>query len=303
MPRTLLTIWFVSPWPMNPAPIIPTRMAVPWASWAASARSTMIMFPPCERLDLHPAFELGLDLIEPLPGLVLVGNVGDRQRPLQPEPRVVPREAAFARRGVELAHLVARLGSVLERLVAVAKPFRDVEAAVVVRRQLDGDVLEIRRALRPEVHDDVEDRSAGRPHEFRLRRGRVLEVHSPDGSAAVVEGDVRLRDDRLQPALLELLLAEDAGEEAAAVFPALDVDEESALQPGFREDHSTLWNFAVALESKSTTQPPGTRKSNRYSPRSTLNVLAHGNRVKSHCGAALLLENSRLSNCRCVSVN
>src|SRR5256885_17252305 len=101
MPRTLLTIWLVSPWPMNPAPIMPTRMALPCASWAASARSTMIMFPPAAVLDRHPSLELALDLVEPLPGLVLVGDLGDGQRPGETEPRIVPGEGPLGARRVE----------------------------------------------------------------------------------------------------------------------------------------------------------------------------------------------------------
>src|SRR3954453_9187442 len=107
MPGTLWTIWLVSPWPMNPAPIMPTRMGFPCSSRAFKALSTMIIAPS---LQPHPAFDFALDLVQVLPGRVLGGDHAHRQRPLQPEPRVEGREAAFAGRGVELAHLVAGLG-------------------------------------------------------------------------------------------------------------------------------------------------------------------------------------------------
>src|SRR4051794_31211875 len=186
MPRTLLTIWLVSPWPMNPAPIMPTRMALPCASWAASARSTMIMFPPvlmlrpagCARrgqspllrryLDRHLSLQLALDLVEALPGLVLVGDPGHRQRPGEPEPRIVPGEPPLRSGRVELAYLVARLGAVFERLVAVAETLGNVERAVDVGGQLDRDALQESRALRAEVDDDVEDRAARRAHKLRF---------------------------------------------------------------------------------------------------------------------------------------
>src|SRR4051812_41277297 len=256
MPRTLLTIWLVRPWPMKPAPTMPTRIALPCASWAASARSTMIMFPLLElrpagharrgqspllrryELDRHPALQLGLDLIEPRPGLVLVGDLADRQRPREAKPRIVPGETALGSRRVELAHLIAGLRPVFERLVPVPETLGDVERAMVVGAQLDGDVLEVGRALGPEVDDDVQDRPAGRADELRLRSGRVLEVHPPHRSLALVEGDVRLRDHRLEAVIGELALAERAGEEAAVVLAALDVDDEGAPEPGFGEDHA-----------------------------------------------------------------
>src|SRR6266568_2680798 len=116
IPGTLLTIWFVSPWPMKPAPTMPTRIGLPCAS---------------------PAFRAGR---------------------------------------VELAHLIARLGPILEDFITVREPFGDVQRAVVVGRELDRDVLEVRRALGTKVHDDVEDRPARRPHELRLGRRRQFEM-------------------------------------------------------------------------------------------------------------------------------
>ena len=104
-------------------------------------------------------------------------DLADRQRPLEPEPRVVEAQAALRLRRVELADLVARLGAVLEHLVAVREPLRHVERAMIVGGQLDRDVLEVRRALRTQVDDDVEDRPARAAHELRLRSRRELEVH------------------------------------------------------------------------------------------------------------------------------
>ena len=79
--------------------------------------------------------------------------------------------------GVELPDLVAGLGVVLEHLVAVGEALRHVERAMVVRGQLDLDVLEVGRALRPQVDDDVQDRAPGSPDQLGLGRRRILEVH------------------------------------------------------------------------------------------------------------------------------
>src|SRR5512140_2179379 len=101
MPGTLWTIWFVSPWPMKPAPIMPTRMGFPCSSRAFRALSTMIIAPPLQR---HSAFHFRLDLVEVLPGGILWRDHADRQRPLQLQPRVERREAALGGGRVELAH-------------------------------------------------------------------------------------------------------------------------------------------------------------------------------------------------------
>jgi hypothetical protein len=185
---------------------------------------------------------LGLDGGEQRPPRVLGRHFADRKGPGQPEPRVVVHQAAFDAGRVELAHLVARLGVVLEHLVAVRKPLRNVERPVVVGRKLDRDVLEIGGALGTQVDDDVEDRAARRPHQLGLGSGRILEVHAAQRAPVFVERDVGLRDQRFQPVVGELPLAERAGEEAAVVLATLDVDDEGALELGFGEDH---WVVAV----------------------------------------------------------
>ena len=101
---------------------------------------------------------------------------------------------------------------------------------MVVGAQLDGDVLEIGRALGSEVDDDVDDRAARAAHELRLLSGGELEVHSSKRSLALVEGDVRLRDQGLKPVIGELVLAEGSREKAAVVLPPLEVDDERAAQ-------------------------------------------------------------------------
>ena len=49
--------------------------------------------------------------------------------------------------------------------------------------------------------------------------------------------DVGLCDHRLEPVILELVLAERPGEEPAIVLPALEVDDERARELRLREDH------------------------------------------------------------------
>src|SRR5882724_4127582 len=64
----------------------------------------------------HPAVQFGRDLLKVPPGGVFFRNDGDRQRPLQGQPRVKRRESRLGAGRIELAGLVARLRSVFERL-------------------------------------------------------------------------------------------------------------------------------------------------------------------------------------------
>src|SRR5215213_711758 len=166
-PGTEWTTWFSRPRPMKPAPIMPTRMGLPAASRALRALSTMIMASPRD-LDAE-----GHLLAQPLlPGLqegsvpVLLRDHGDRQGPLEPKARVVVAQRPLVRWAVELADLVARLRPVGQDLVAMGEALGDEQRAMVVLGELDLDVLEPGRRLRPEVHDDVEDRPASAPHEL-----------------------------------------------------------------------------------------------------------------------------------------
>src|SRR5438094_2348400 len=258
MPGTLWTIWFVSPWPMNPAPIIPTRIGLPCSSLAFRALSTRIMMSSRS----HPLPQLALDLRQGFPGGVLGRDDGDREWPLQAQARIERGKPAFAAGRIGLAHLVARLGRVLEGLVAVREALGHVEGPVAVGAQLDRDVLQERRALGPQVHDDVEDRPAGGPDELRLRVRRILEVHAAQRALPLVERDVRLRDDGLEAVGGELLLTEGAREEAAVVLAPLHVDDEGALQPGLGEDHDLFPpGPRPARGTKGLTPPPAPRAS------------------------------------------
>ncbi len=74
---------------------------------------------------------------------------------------------------------------------------------------------------------------------FVSAAGGILEVHPAQRALAPVEREVRLGDDGLQPVLVELVLAERAGEEAAVVLSALEVDDERSRELGLLEDHCT----------------------------------------------------------------
>src|ERR1700682_1176855 len=246
MPGTLCVIWLVSPWPMHPAPIMPPRLVLPCSSLAFNAVSTMIIVPSRHHFALH----FCLDLRERLPRRVLGRDDCNLQRPDELEPGVEGRQAALRAGGVELAYLVAGLRPVLERLIAVREPLPHVEGPVVVGAQLHRDGCQEGRALRPQIHDDVEDGSPRGAHQLGLGVRRELEVHPPHGPLAFVEGDVALRDHRLETVLGELLLTEGAREEPPVVVAPLEIEDEGAFELRFREDHALLSAFGAAAGSE-----------------------------------------------------
>ena len=109
------------------------------------------------------------------------------------------REPALGVGRVELAHVVARLRRVHQRLVSVREPLRHVEGAAVLLVEAHRDMLEVGRTLGSQVDDDVENRTARAADDLRLRRRRELEMHPPERPSESVVRNVCLRDDRLQP--------------------------------------------------------------------------------------------------------
>src|SRR5882757_6634297 len=165
---TLFTIWFVRPCAMNPPPRIATLIGLPCSARASKALSTMIMnnTPGYVILNRHTAPELWLDVIQQLELLVLVRNHCDRQWPLKAEARIVVHEAALILRRIEPADLIARLRVVTQRLITVRKTVWYIESAPALLVQLDGNVLQVSRAFRTEIYDDVENRAACATHQF-----------------------------------------------------------------------------------------------------------------------------------------
>ena len=98
--------------------------------------------------------------LEVWPGLVAIIHDGIGQWPRNPECWIIPPRAAAAVRGEELGHLVKYLGVIGQGLEAVREPLWDVEHSSSVFAQLNGDMLEARWRLEPEIHDDVEDCAA-----------------------------------------------------------------------------------------------------------------------------------------------
>src|SRR5689334_7649341 len=116
---------------MKPAPIMPTGMGLPCFSLALSALSTMIMLCSPSSPQRHFLLQAIAPGLEQRRHPVLLRDHRERQGPLEPQRRIVPAQGALVGRAVELADLVAGLGLVLERLVAVGEALGHVEGSVV----------------------------------------------------------------------------------------------------------------------------------------------------------------------------
>jgi hypothetical protein len=62
-------------------------------------------------------------------------------------------------------------------------------------------------------------------------------MHAAQCAYFMVEGDIGLGNERLQPVSLKLVLAKGACEKPAAVLSAFEINDVGAFELGFREDH------------------------------------------------------------------
>ena len=162
---------------------------------------------------------------------------GDGKRPLQPQARIVVHQAAFRFRRVEFSDLIARFRFVAQDLVSVGKALGHVNRPAVVFAEFDGNVLQVGRAFRTQVHDDIEDGTARGAYEFRLGGRRKLKMHASQRSFLLAESNIGLGDDGLQPMRRKFMLTERAGEKAPRIPAPLDIDHERALELRLGKDH------------------------------------------------------------------
>jgi hypothetical protein len=117
------------------------------------------------------------------------------------------------------------------------KAFRHIEGTVIGLGQLDGDVVEVGRALRAQVDDDVQNRTTRAAHEFCLGCGWILKVHAAQCAFLVVKSDICLHNYGLEPVRLELLLTESPCKEASIIFFAINVNDICTFEFGFSKNH------------------------------------------------------------------
>ena len=106
----------------------------------------------------------------------------------------------------------------------------NVKRSLALGAELDGHVLQVGLALRPQIHDHIEDCAVHAPYELRFGGWRILEMHASERTALDARGHIRLCDVGLQSQFLEFLLAEDPREEAPIIRTAFSIDDEGAFE-------------------------------------------------------------------------
>src|SRR5262245_1261672 len=136
---------------------------------------------------------------------------------------------------MEFTDGVMHLRSIAEREIAVSEILRDVKRLAVVLGELHRDPLLVRSRLRPQIHDDVEDRTSHAPHDLDLLTRLPLPVQAAKRAPLVVVRDVGLRDACLEAVRRELALAERPREKTARVLQLVEIDFERAFELGLDE--------------------------------------------------------------------
>src|ERR1700758_3817756 len=112
-----------------------------------------------------------------------------------------------------------------------------VKCAAVFLVQLDGNILEVARAFRAQIYNDVEDRAACATHQLGLRCWGELEMQPPQRALLKVVGDICLRDKWLESMSGEFFLAERTRKEASCVFPSFKFNNIGTPELCFSELH------------------------------------------------------------------
>src|SRR5581483_3393123 len=128
------------PRPMYPAPISATRIGLPWRARSSSALSTITTGRLLDR-PLRPV---------EWPAPIRLGNHRDRERPRDPEGRVVVADSAGPFRRIELRCLITDLGVLREGLVPVGDTLRDVQQLVALRGEIDTEPPPVRDGIAAE---------------------------------------------------------------------------------------------------------------------------------------------------------
>src|ERR1700752_1508674 len=115
--------------------------------------------------------------------------------------------------------------------------FWNIDCAMIIFGQFNFNMLEVGRAFRAKVDNDVNDGAPCTTYCFCLRRWRKLKVHSPKRTFVMIEGYVSLGDRGLQSMRSKFLLAESSCEDPAIVASRLDLNDISTFQCGLGKNH------------------------------------------------------------------
>ncbi len=105
---------------------------------------------------------------------VFFGDEGIADRPLDADRGIVPQDAAFLLRTVEITALVEELNSLGQRQVSVCKSGRNEQLILLFRGKIHARPLsEVWRA-HPDVHGDIQRLALNHAAQFGLRMGPLI---------------------------------------------------------------------------------------------------------------------------------
>src|SRR6476619_5076557 len=165
-------------------------------------------------------------------GAIPLGEHRIRDRPLNPDIGVVPRDPGLRRRVVGTGELVGDVGHVAQHAEAVGEAHRDIQLPVALVVELVPLPLPVGRRVASQIHGDVPDPPPQAADELRLS-GRGLKVQ-PAKDVARGAGVVVLDEVDLDAELAPGVVTESLDEEAALVSMNLRLDQRHAVEPSLK---------------------------------------------------------------------
>ena len=131
-------------------------------------------------------------------------RIGDG--PVDTDLRIVPEYPAVRLRGVRCVNLVLYMRIRCEGAESVRESGRNEEYREVFRTEFEAPPLQERCGIFSQINHDIQNASAGYPHQFRLGMGRLLEMEAAEDAGGGAAGVIVLNERGGNTRLVEPLL-------------------------------------------------------------------------------------------------
>lgn len=168
-------------------------------------------------------------------GLIAGGALGDRQRPIDVEPRIDCVEGTFGGRTIGGGVKIKQFAVSGKRLEAVGETLGDNQRPVILRAQTLGVPAQEGRRTAAQIDGDVEDLTLEATDELRLGVGRRLKVQSPDRAWLGGQGVVDLGNGSAAEKGSQRVTAEDALQVTALIADGVTLQQREPAQGGRSE--------------------------------------------------------------------
>ena len=134
----------------------------------------------------------------------------------------------------------------------MSKVLRHVKHQSIQRSQRDREMASKGLRFRSQIDDNVMNSALAASDQFCLLMGCSLEMHAPQSTFPLVEGNTALYQLRVQSVPLELSATPSAGKKSATVLLGFGFDDKGPLQIRFSEDHEKILTSGIGT----TKRPP-----------------------------------------------